>query len=102
MIAPSSASAPVGTAGTPGWWPGPGPEDAHDPADETPRDRSPRHVLAGAGRVRQRRPGGDLPGDRDRLARRVARLRAHRPDDGVRAGAPLRLPPQPGRVGGAL
>ena len=43
-----------------------------------------------------------FPGRRHRSARRLARVRAHRADDGVRDRAHLRLPPESRRVGRPL
>src|SRR5205807_5948667 len=50
---------------------------------EKSRRRADRHVLAGAWRVRQRRPGREIPGGRHRLRRRGAGLWLDRADDGL-------------------
>jgi hypothetical protein len=62
-----------------------------------------RHLLARLRRLRQRGPRGDVPHSRrlarqprHRLRRRLARLRPHRADHGLRHRPHLRLPPQSG------
>ena len=77
--------------------PAPGPRQGGVTRGPQARCRVPRHVMAGLGRLRQRRSRRQIPGARHRLCGRLLRLRPDGADHGLCDRPHLRLPPQPGR-----